>query len=82
MLLDRKIHIEKMTKLSDNIKFSKLINEKNKIEIIEKQLNEVLKRMKNDQVINKDIYERIKLIESIIPRLYGLSKIHKYGLPI
>lgn len=50
--------------------------------MFEKQLNEVLKRMKDDQVINKDIYERIKSTGTIIPRLHSLPKIHKLGLPL
>ncbi|CAH8628728.1 unnamed protein product [Schistosoma bovis] len=49
---------------------------------MEKQLIEVFKRMKNDQLIDKHVFERIKSTASIIPRLYGMPKIHKTGLPL
>ncbi|KAH9585639.1 hypothetical protein MS3_00000294 [Schistosoma haematobium] len=74
---------KEMTKsFSDNTKFSKPINEKNKAEMIEKQLIEVLKRIINDLLINKDIYERIEPAGSIIPQLYILPETHKPGLPL
>lgn len=42
VLLDRKVYVERMTKLlSNDIKFSKPINEKIKTEMTEKQLIEV-----------------------------------------
>lgn len=68
--------------LTDNTKFFKPIHEKNKTEIIVKQLIEGLKRMKNDQSINEDIYEFIKRTGSLIPRPYSLPKIRKSGLPV
>lgn len=80
VLLDRKIYVERMTKLlSNDIKFSKPINEKIKTELTEKQLIDVhfKKKMKNEHII-----ERIKPTGSIIPRLYDLSKIHKPCLPL
>lgn len=68
--------------LTDNTKFLKPIHEKNKTEIIVKQLIEGLKRMKDDQSINEDIYELIKRTGSIILRPYSLPKIRESGLPL
>nr|CAH8842106.1 unnamed protein product [Trichobilharzia regenti] len=38
--------------------------------------------MKASQLISGDIYDQIRPTGSIIPRLYGLPKVHKVGLPL
>ncbi|CAH8857906.1 unnamed protein product [Trichobilharzia szidati] len=52
------------------------------MELIEKQLTEALKRMKNNHLIREELYEKIRPTGSLIPRLYGLPKIHKAALPL
>ncbi|VDQ01849.1 unnamed protein product [Trichobilharzia regenti] len=82
VIVDRKDYIEKMScLLSDSCKLSKS-NEKNRTELSGKQLTEVLNRMKNNHLIHEELYEKIRPTGSLIPRLYGLPKIHKAGLPL
>lgn len=83
MLLNRKIFVNKVINLlSDDIKFLKQINVKNKTRMTKKQLSGAHKRMKNDHVHNEVICEQIKQSKSVIPLLHGLPKIHEPGLPL
>ena len=68
--------------LSDHTKFSKMINEKDKTTVIEKTISKLLVRMKKDEVLDSTTFECIRATGITIPRLYGLPKIHKKGVPL
>nr|CAH8874946.1 unnamed protein product [Trichobilharzia regenti] len=50
--------------------------------MIEEQITQVLKRLKNDSSLITELYERLRLSGSIILRLYDLPKINKSELPM
>ena len=49
---------------------------------IERKVLEVLKELKNEGVINKPMFERLRPTSSKAPRFYGLPKIHKPETPL
>lgn len=55
--------------------------EKNPIKNIEKNLNLMLKRWLNNEFITKQKYFCLMSSDSILPKAYGLSKIHKENYP-
>ncbi|CAH8606449.1 unnamed protein product [Schistosoma rodhaini] len=68
--------------LEDATKFYKPKGERDKTLQIEKQLTDIVKNLKNKGIITQDLYDHIRPMGSIIPRLYGLPKVHKAGLPL
>jgi hypothetical protein len=57
-------------------------NEKDQTQYVENQMTKCLLRLKNEGAIPEGIFNRLKPIGSIIPRLYGLPKIHKPNTPM
>ena len=49
---------------------------------IERKVLEALKELKNEGVINKPMFERLRPTSSKAPRFYGLPKIHKPEIPL
>ena len=49
---------------------------------IERKVFETLKELKNEGVINKPMFERLRPTTSKAPRFYGLLKIHKPDTPL
>ena len=45
-------------------------------------MNNLLKSLKQQNLISSNVYELIRPSGTHIPRLYGLPKIHKVGVPI
>ena len=83
VLLNKLDYIEKMeTILADEHKFSCLRNEKDKTASIEQQITKCLKSFKDEGILSEVVYESIRPTGSVIPRLYGLPKIHKPGVPL
>ena len=83
MLLDREEYVSKLTSiLSDQTKFTQTLSEKDKTEHIEQQISKCLKTLREEGVITETTYESIRPTGSTIPRLYGLPKIHKPGVPL
>ena len=83
VLLNKKDYISKLDAiLADQSKFTVVPDGKDLTDQIEQQLTNLLKKIKNEGYINQNLYERIKPSGSTIPRLYGLPKIHKSGVPI
>ena len=68
--------------LSDETKFCKMVKEKDKTHLIEKIISKVLRTMKQDGYIDAHTFSRIHPTGCTIPRLYGLPKVHKPGLPL
>ncbi|CAH8599638.1 unnamed protein product [Schistosoma mattheei] len=82
VLLDRQEYLDKMRLILEDVtKFSKPKGGVDKTLQIEKQLTDVVKNLKNKRIITPDLYDHILPMGSIIPRLYGLPKAHKPGLP-
>ena len=65
-----------------NQKFSKTERDKDRTDEIETQLTDCLKRLQKDGVISECDLERLRPVGTHIPRLYGLPKIHKDGVPV
>ncbi|CAH8572715.1 unnamed protein product [Dicrocoelium dendriticum] len=83
VIMDRTEYVQKMKLiLSDSSKFVRCEREKDKTDYTETQLTKCLKSLVTDGHITKERYERIRPTGSIIPRLYGLPKIHKPGAPL
>ena len=83
VLLNKEEYISKMNKiLCDEKKFSHDPKDKDKTAVIEKQLTKILKQMLDDSIIDKDLYDKLRPTGSTIPRLYGVPKVHKDGVPL
>ena len=83
VLMNRIDYIDKMTALlSDTTKFKKMDTEKDKTVQIEKSLSRIMRQLKQRQVIDSSEFEQIRPTGTSIPRLYGLPKVHKEGLPL
>ena len=68
--------------LNDCSKFQKSDSTKDNIEINEQRMVECLKRLKEQGTINETLYENLRPHGTTTPRLYGLPKIHKQGIPV
>ena len=83
MIMNKTDYEEKMSQmLSDEAKFRQCNDEKNKTVSIEKQMVECLKRFKQQGHLSEAQFDSLKPCGSIIPRLYGLPKVHKTGAPL
>ncbi|CAI2735413.1 unnamed protein product [Schistosoma spindalis] len=83
VLMDKNNYINKMKALlNDKSKFQKLVGKNDIVDKIEKQLTDSLKEIKQQGFISEKEFEILKPTGTITPRLYGLPKIHKSGLPL
>ena len=83
VLLDKDDYVTKMNAvLNDETKFRKMPNEKDRTPTIEKSLSKVLSRIKQNVFIDSTTFERVRPTGTSIPRLYGLPKVHKQGVPL
>ena len=83
VLMNKKDYIDKMNSLlSDTTKFKKMEAEKDRTVAIEKSLSKLVRQLKQKQLIDSIEFERIRPTGTTIPRLYGLPKVHKEGLPL
>ena len=83
VLMDKKNYLDKMHDLlNDETKFCRSDNDKDRTNVIEGQLTNCLKRLKNQALISDQTFERIRPVGTLVPRLYGLPKIHKEGTPM
>ena len=83
VLLDKNDYINKMGNiLSDNTKFVKTTKDKDRTACIEKTISKLLCSMKRRNVIDTTTFQNIRPTGTHIPRLYGLPKIHKPGVPL
>lgn len=65
--------------LNDNDTYS-VVN-KNPTPTIEKQLNNMLKKWHSKDFISDNEYFNLRSSDSNLPKTYGLSKLHKDGIP-
>ena len=83
VLMNKIDYIDKMNALlSDTTKFKKMDTEKDKTVQIEKSLSRLIRQLKQKQLIDSTEFEQIRPTGTSIPRLYGLPKVHKEGLPL
>ncbi|CAH8493014.1 unnamed protein product [Dicrocoelium dendriticum] len=83
VLMNKSDYIDKMnTILRDASKFRKVQNEKDRTPAIEKTMTRLLRRLKQNNIIDSDTFEYARPSGTVIPRLYGLPKIHKQGVPL
>ena len=68
--------------LSDTTKFRKMETEKDRTVQIEKSISKLTRCLKQKCVIDAAEFERIPPTGTSIPRLYGLPKVHKDGVPL
>ncbi|BHF66006.1 hypothetical protein SprV_0200902000 [Sparganum proliferum] len=81
--MDRKEYVAKLEAiLSDRTKFSKSEKDRDRTEAVEGQLTAVLKVLHKEGHLSDKEYERLRPVGTAIPRMYGLPKIHKHGLPL
>lgn len=78
--LDREIYLKKMTDMfSDESTY--LILSKNPIRKMINGLHELLVRWKSHNYISDMTYKRLNCTDGVLPRAYGLPKIHKPNCP-
>ena len=83
VLLNKSDYLEKMNCiLKDESKFQKAEKEKDKTIQIEKALWKLLRNLKQNDLIDSTTFERIRPTGTMIPRLYGLPKVHKQNVPL
>jgi len=79
--IDRMEYISKMENcLSDSNTYSKL--QRNLINKLLTNLKEILKRWVSSKFITIQTYNYLNISTPILPRAYGLPKVHKEGLPL
>ena len=83
VLLDKEDYVRKMTNLlSDTSKFLKQEKGKDQTKQIEKSIAKLLSSLKQRNLIDSSTFEKLRPTGTIVPRLYGLPKIHKPGTPL
>lgn len=79
--LNKNEYINKMNiMLADTQTYS--VIEKNPIKKITDNLRQLLFRWKQNNYINEVVYRQLLITDGLIPRAYGLPKIHKDGVPL
>ena len=83
VLLDKVDYVRKMEQLlSDKTRFLKDNKEKDLTQQVEKAITKLLSSLKQRGIIDNNTYERLRPTGTIVPRLYGLPKTHKPGIPL
>ncbi|VDQ00181.1 unnamed protein product [Trichobilharzia regenti] len=83
VLMDCQDYIDKMLSvMSDENKFSKESSQKDQTEQIKGKITQMLKKMKNESIINSELFEHIRPSGFVIPRLYGLPKVLNENVPL
>lgn len=84
VLLDRTDYINKMNSILQTDKFMELgnANEQDRTLQEERALQAFLLRAHKKGDISKEVYERIRPVGTTRPRMYGVPKIHKPGVPL
>ncbi|CAH8568118.1 unnamed protein product [Dicrocoelium dendriticum] len=81
--MDKSDYIAKMNAiLNDHSKFRMMETEKDKTASIEKTVTKLLRCLKQENAIDSVVFEYTRPSGTVIPRLYGLPKVHKEGLPL
>lgn len=79
--LDRDDYLDKMvSSLNDRNTYS--LVQRNPINKILEDLKRMIKRWQQNEYISDTTFSRLNFSNAILPRAYGLPKIHKPGLPL
>ena len=85
VVLDKTDYLGKMNLIiDDKSKFLKLgpVSDFDNLSKIEKDIIDLLKRLVSNKEISQQIFNEIKPMGSIRPRMYGLPKLHKSEVPL
>ena len=85
VLMNKTDYLQKMDAIiSDPSKFNLLgpAEQYDKIDKVEKEINKFLKHLLFKNEIDENLFNLIKPVGSVTPRLYGLPKIHKNDIPL
>ena len=83
VLLNREDYNQKLTTLlSDKTKFEIDKKQKDNVHNVERQINKVLKEIHQEGFIDQTTLKSLSARGSLTPRLYGLPKTHKPGIPL
>lgn len=78
--MDKSYYINKIENLLSDVNTYAIIN-KNPCKKIEKELNNLLKKWLKNDFISKKEYYKLYSNDSLLPKAYGLPKIHKVDTP-
>jgi len=78
--MDKDFYINKIEELL-NDQNTYTIVKKNPIKLIENNLNNMVKKWLQKEFISKPQFAKLRSSDSILPRAYGLPKIHKINTP-
>ena len=85
VLLNKSDYLHKMLDIIGDSRKFKLLGCATKFDNVNKVENEItkfLKQLLDNKEITEDIFNLVKPVGSITPRMYGLPKIHKEGIPL
>jgi len=80
VVLNTNTYIQKMEELLSDRETYIVVN-KNPTPTIEKNLNDTLKKWLHRELISKKEFFRLRSSDSLLPKAYGLPKIHKVNCP-
>ncbi|KAG5309967.1 MOS1T transposase, partial [Pseudoatta argentina] len=81
VILDKDAYVSKMKEILSDTNTYEIVN-KDPIKKLTQDLRTLLVRWKRDQFIDEQTYGRLLTTDGVIPRAYGLTKIHKDGNPL
>jgi len=81
VIFNRDDYINKMTNILSDTHTYKIIHH-NPIKKLSQDLRSLLTRWKNKQYIDLHIYRNLLTTDVLLPRAYGLPKIHKQSYPL
>ena len=81
VVMERQDYLTKMTNMLNDTDTYIFVNKDPTRKLIS-QLHDMLSRWKNKDYIPDSLYRHLNRTEGILPRAYGLPKIHKPGCPL
>ena len=81
VLMDKTDYDKKMMKLLNDEATYKIPN-KHRESALEKRLNAFVWKLRKNDKISFSVYKTLRSPDSMIPRIYGLLKVHKKDIPL
>jgi len=78
--LDKNMYLTQMKQLLNDTSTYTIVK-KNPVTSIEKHLNRTVKKWLDNDFISKQVFFRLRASDTLLPRAYGLPKIHKKQFP-
>ena len=83
VIMDRPDYDQKINALlNDNDIYSKLVTKRNPVNNIAKDVNDFVYQLLLDNKIKQDKYYWLHCSKAVMPRFYGLPKVHKVNVPL